>query len=76
MELEKRKGLVRGVVTVWGGIELLTAYTIWFPHDTPDLEAKLKKSIDLLADSYFKMSDMTRGRHTISIEHEWRDYKH
>lgn len=73
MKLEKRKGLVRGVVTVQQNyFEPIIAYTMWFRHDTPELEKKLQKAIDLILNAYRKMNDY--GYHGAVVGVEWMDY--
>ena len=74
MKLEGRKGLVRGSVTIYqnhGSFDPITAYTLWFRHDTPNLESELQKAVDLLMNAYRSMKDY--GSAMISFE--WKDYK-
>ena len=74
MKLEKRKGLVRGVITVDqgnGSFEPIKAYTFWFRHDDPQLERRLQIAINKLCNAYTYSNDYA----SMMIAHEWKDYR-
>lgn len=74
MVIEKRTGLVRGVITMkqdHGNFEEIKAYTFWYRHDEPNLEAKLKDATEKLLTVY--MRDWWRCGAAV-IGTEWRDY--
>lgn len=75
MQIEDRKGLVRGVVEVrqdHGSFVPIKAYTFWYRHDEPDLEEKIQNAIEGLERYY--MRDHWRCS-SLMMYLEWVEYK-
>lgn len=75
MVIEKRVGLVRGVITMKqdrGDFDEIKAYTFWYRHDEPNLEAKVKDAVEKLLIVY--MRDWWRCSGAV-VGTEWTDYK-
>ena len=80
----ERVGLVRGKITVKqdrGSFEPITAYTMWYRHDAPNLEEDLNRAVDKLVNVYQGMIETHSSGYkmkmwaSMSIEIEWRDYR-
>ena len=75
MKIEKKIGLVRGVVEIYqdhGGFEPITVYTYWHRHDEPNLEEVILKATNDIIHAYSK--DRYRFS-TAVLGTEWREYK-